>query len=552
MNISEKKKYIIIAGVALLLHLPFINKAIHIDDTVFYYIAEKIMDTPADPYSFSINWLGTPMPVFAFNSNPPGLSYYLAGVFSMFGKGEKTAHASMIVFSLIAAFSMYFLSKKFVAYPLAATLLFLFTPIYMIMAQTIMLDVPMAAFYILSITLFIYGRDSNNNFLTALAGVSAGLAIMMKYNGLSLIPLWILSYLIYFDRDKKYHVFFILIPILIFVCWNMATWKVYGGSHFLTQVHMQIGNQNSIWFIILHLLPHLTYLGSVCVSFLFFTFLYGKERINTLIGLAMFLTSSIIYYAILKDLTQYTFLNMLLAVAFLAGILYLFAIGIKSICIERYRHKSLAKDDLFLLLWIGMVLGMHNSGVHSTAKYILPALPPAILLIIKYSVRMVPKKEMKILAATLAGMLCIGVTAAIADYELAGIHRKMALYVDQNISREKESLVYFTGHWGFQYYMEKKGFWAYTRNSNELKPHDLLVMPALAWPQKVSPELIHRLGFLQAKTYTPVLPFRIMHNHMGEQANFYSFLNYESVYGILPFSIAKNPVEKVAIFKVIK
>jgi len=553
MDVGEKKKIAMLAAVVLLLHLPFINKAIHIDDTVFYYIAEQIMDTPGDPYSFSINWLGSPMTVFDFNSNPPGISYYLAAVFSIFGKGERTAHVSMVAFSLIAAFSMYYLAKKFVKYPFAAALLFLFTPICMIMAHTIMADVSMAAFYILSLTLFIYGREANDKFLLTLAGISAGLAIMFKYNGISIIPLWILSYLIYFSREKKYDILFVLIPILIFVLWNMATWKLYGGSHFLTQVHMQIYSANgNIWHSVMHLLPHLVYLGGICALFLIYTLLWDQEKLNRYIGLAIFFISGVIYIVLLKDITRYTFPNLLLVVIFLAGIIYLLVICLKSIGARLYRSRSIAKDDLFLLLWICLVLGMHNSGLHSTAKYMLPAVPPTVMLIIKYSVKLVPKKEVKILAATLGGMLCIGITAAIADYELAGIYRDMARYVEKTVSREKKASVYFTGHWGFQYYMEKKGFLAYSQGSNDLKPDDLLITCALAWPQKVNPELISRLRFVGAQTFLPGLPFRVMHNYVGEQANFYSFLTYESVYGVLPISMGKNPVEKVAVYRVIR
>ena len=128
----------------------------------------------------------------------------------------------------------------------------------------------------------------------------------------------------------------------------------------------------------------------------------------------------------------------------------------------------------------------------------------------------------------------------------------MAHNVEKNISHAKKAAVYFTGHWGFQYYMEKKGFLAYPQGSNALKPNDMLVTCALAWPQKVSPELISRLRFIGAQTFIPGLPFRIMHNYVGEQANFYSFMNYESVYGVLPISIGRHPVEKVAIYRVIK
>ena len=50
---------------------PFLNKAFHIDDPLFLWMAQQISTHPADPYAFAVNWYTTTEPMFSIMQNPP-------------------------------------------------------------------------------------------------------------------------------------------------------------------------------------------------------------------------------------------------------------------------------------------------------------------------------------------------------------------------------------------------------------------------------------------------------------------------------------------------
>ena len=58
--------------------LPFIGKPFHLDDPLFLRAAAQIQQHPADFYGFTMNWLGTPLPMVKDFDNPPLTCYYLA------------------------------------------------------------------------------------------------------------------------------------------------------------------------------------------------------------------------------------------------------------------------------------------------------------------------------------------------------------------------------------------------------------------------------------------------------------------------------------------
>ena len=65
------------AGTVALL-APFVGKAFHIDDPIFLWTAEQIVQAPADFFGFAVNWYGVSEPMHMINKNPPLVSYYLA------------------------------------------------------------------------------------------------------------------------------------------------------------------------------------------------------------------------------------------------------------------------------------------------------------------------------------------------------------------------------------------------------------------------------------------------------------------------------------------
>src|SRR5947208_2090641 len=82
--------------------LPFVNKAYHMDDTLFLRAAEQIQKHPSDFYGFNINWYGISTPMTMATENPPFTSYYIAGVAAVFGWREWALHLAFLIPALAA------------------------------------------------------------------------------------------------------------------------------------------------------------------------------------------------------------------------------------------------------------------------------------------------------------------------------------------------------------------------------------------------------------------------------------------------------------------
>src|ERR1039457_988335 len=109
-------------GIFLLLTLgPFLNKAVHIDDSLFVWTAEQILKHPGDFYGFDVNWYGTTDSMASVNCNPPTTSYLLAGVMAIFGEREILLHAAMLLVGFAAAAGIFQLAKIWCDRPLLAT-----------------------------------------------------------------------------------------------------------------------------------------------------------------------------------------------------------------------------------------------------------------------------------------------------------------------------------------------------------------------------------------------------------------------------------------------
>jgi hypothetical protein len=96
--------------------------------------------------------------------------------------------------------------------------------------------------------------------------------------------------------------------------------------------------------------------------------------------------------------------------------------------------------------------------------------------------------------------------------------------------------------------MEKEGFRPFEVERSAPRPGDRLVGCSLAWPQPVPEAIGRRLQRERELVYTPRLPLRVMHNLRGAQANFYASLDYPDVYGVAPYSLSRQPVERFTVY----
>ncbi|HEV2690685.1 MAG TPA: glycosyltransferase family 39 protein, partial [Bryobacteraceae bacterium] len=184
-----RRELLIVALFVLALRLPFLNQAIQGDDVDYLYGAQHAQIDPLHPTHTRYAFLGKVVDMRG-HPHPPLNVWFLALLLAVFKDVyEIPFHAAYILFSLIAGFSALSLARRFSPRPLAATLLFLVTPAFVINGNSLEADLPFVALWLLSIALFVAAVDGKSNRLLALSAVAMALTAMTAYQAVILTPI---------------------------------------------------------------------------------------------------------------------------------------------------------------------------------------------------------------------------------------------------------------------------------------------------------------------------------------------------------------------------
>ena len=116
----------IVVAVVLLIRLPFLNQAIQGDDVYYLAGAEHAQIDPLHPNDVRYVFLGDAVDLRGF-PHPPFNAWFLGLLLALVGDiREVPFHTAYILFSLVAALSMWSLARRFSPHPLWAALLFLY------------------------------------------------------------------------------------------------------------------------------------------------------------------------------------------------------------------------------------------------------------------------------------------------------------------------------------------------------------------------------------------------------------------------------------------
>lgn len=166
MRNSSKGTYIahllILVFVTVAVLLPFIDKAVHIDDTLFIWTARQIIERPWDFYGFQGNWQGTLATAPEMIKNPPMSAFYMALVARFAGFSEKALHIAFIFPAFLAVWGSYALARRICSMPLLAALLALATPAFLVSSTTLMCDVVMLAFWVWAVFFWVKGVEDGS------------------------------------------------------------------------------------------------------------------------------------------------------------------------------------------------------------------------------------------------------------------------------------------------------------------------------------------------------------------------------------------------------
>ena len=214
--------------VSVLLSLPFLNKAFHIDDPVVLQCVKRILINPLDPFGGEFDWFGVTMPFWQVTTNPPLLSYYLAPLVSIFGESEIILHLAMMPFLAGILAGCLVLSRRFCRRPYWLPVLMIATSSAVVVSPNVMRDIPALSLICVGLAAAIRGLDTGRSGLLSVGSLLLGLAAVTKYSaGLAVGVLLLYAFM----SRRKLTLGSLLPSILPLGIWCGWTWLVYGEAH---------------------------------------------------------------------------------------------------------------------------------------------------------------------------------------------------------------------------------------------------------------------------------------------------------------------------------
>lgn len=474
-----------VAALAVLPLLLFLDKAFSVDAPVFVAVAQQVVEAPLDPFGFEMFWDETSLSVAEFNRNPPLLSYWLAPWLAVFGEREWVLRAAVLPFPLIAALSFLGIARRLCGSSLAPVVLLITGPAFLVLATTLLLDVPVLAAILFAVYCLLRGAAvgdspggvSRGSAWLWAAGCAVAAAGLLKYVGLAAAPLLVAGAFLLCPGRPWAWVRVVVPPLCVWSVWGAWTASLYGGAHFLgsaavvteRSVSMPLfGNQavsTFVWYGAALGFPVMVWVRTLLRA------RRGLEFALAALAVGMLVIPFVMAPGEPARRTPLALGQAAFAVVAFAGGGFLWAR-----LLLRWR-PSQGGVDAFLVLWLaGFLFFSLFVNWHVNAADALLAAPPALLLVFRSTDLRLPPRWVGVGAAA---MLSLSLALAAADAIQANFYRTVAREIVAKIG-EQPGARWFVGNWGFQHYLEREGFrpvLPLTLGPLELAPGDWLAVP---------------------------------------------------------------------------
>jgi len=455
--------------------IPFLDRPVHIDDTVFLVIAEQILEDPLHPYNFDYNWDVRPRSMWETTQHPPLHSYLLALVGLAADMREGTLHLAYLGLAVGCALLMHSIARRMCSTPLVATLLSIATPAFLVSACTLMADVPLLFFWLLSVRAAIAYADTSRPRWIWLACLSATAAAMTKYFGIALVPLLVV-YCIPRDHRSPGHLLALALPVLTLFVWGVYAEEQSGIFHPLGAVTSSINLKMSFTGVLRTLAQSLSYLGAtVFWPILLIPFAFRLRWWQW--GGAMLLAAAAVAIEWRAETAEPVSVGVdawilsSFAVASLGGAVLL------VVCASSWLSQIDSDSSLLGLWFFGTMAFVAFCNWTVNARVILPCVLPAAILTLRWLERLdLPAPWAWWPRAAFLPTFVVAFVVALADERYAEANKTFAETTAAELIADG-GRVLFTGHWGFQYYMERAGAMAIDHTGQIVKPGDYVVYP---------------------------------------------------------------------------
>jgi 4-amino-4-deoxy-L-arabinose transferase-like glycosyltransferase len=500
-----------VIATVLLIRLPFLNQAIQGDDVYYLAGAQHAQINPLHPSHATYAFLGQMVDMRGF-SHPPLNSWFLGALLALFGDIEEARyHAAYLSFSLIAAVAMWSLARRFSPHPLAATLLFVAVPVFVVNGNSLESDLPLLAFWMAGTAFFVSAVDSRSPWRLAAAGIALVLAALAAYQSVFLVP--VLGLYLWLNAGRWSPGWAVaLIPGITLAAWQYwerastgalpaSVLAGYFQSHGFQALGRKIGNAAAL---------------TVHAGWIVFPALAAAAFLPKLGRAAWVALAFAAMAAAALDPNPLFWLC--------------FAIGLAAVAFcARLLRPEKDPDAIFLAGWfLVFFAGALVVFFAGSARYLLPAAAPLILLVC----RSLAGRPHWLLAGA-AAQLLLGLALSAVNYEHWDGYRQFARSL---AGQTAEKRVWINSELGLRYYLEADGGLPLLQ-SQAVRPGDVVVSSRLAFPLPFTTGG-GVLAPLAEREIRSRLPLRLI--ALGSRSAYSATL-----LGFRPFDVARGPIDVV-------
>ncbi len=500
----------------VLLQVPWLSRPVHYDEANFTVLARGAVADPWRPHATSINWQGSTEPAFEVLSNPPGIAWFLAPVV---GFPIVVQRAWMLAWLPLAVFGAWRLGRRFLGDGERGALLLLTAPAAVLATPSLLPDAPLYALTLAGVAGFVDAVD--NERATVPWAFLAGCAALFRFSALPLAPLLGL-YLILRGRPP-WAALAALVPTGLLAAHDL---HAYGAIHLLAMGSFQ-AVANAPVDLAHKLVASVAMLGGAAALPIFpwSRFAVGGAIVGAALGAPWGAVGAAFAGAggaVLGEVLRRAVRDTPRPAAAPKGA-SLAGRGTARLA------PDVRGDGRWLAVWAFSGLLFLVTLRFTATRYWLPFLP-ALLLALP-TVRWA--RTRLVVQVTLAMLL------AADEHRSAQAQERLA----DEVARLGTGV--FTGHWGWQWAMEARGWTALDEGARP-PSGTLVALPRQAWPQPVDVNCA-RLAWEGAAR--PPLPWLPRGYSERGRANLHASWIYglPPVRTIAPWTFANDPYERVRV-----
>ncbi len=535
-----------------LLFLPFVNKAIHIDDVAFLRLGDYFGWNPLQSFPHDYPYQGQAEPLFsAYDATHPLLiPYLLKGLQALFGPAEVPLHLAFMVFPALALWSLVRLARALGdgTNPLPLLVLFGSVPAFVVNGQNLMTDVPTLAFLLAGTAVVAERVQAGDAGSPWWGSLWLGCAVFSSYQALVFVPVLAAFVLAGMPPGalRRRLVLAVLLPAAALLVWLLLVYAVHGVFPLLGGgVRVSVGSEVTRGLQWPVLWPKAIFILAMTGASLAFVLpvrfcLSGAVR-PLRAGCVLLGLSAAVF--VLAPAESGGLPSRLALAGF--GALGLFGLGLAGRELGRW-HGAPTTRGMAILCggWLGMSLLVALVALpFGSARYLLPLLPVLFFVLLRGSASCPPRLP-RLGALLLLGAIAWGGLNAWADYTYAGTYRTMAAELAEfRRSLDGDRRIWYIGEWGMRHYFDRAGARYLLAASTEPQPGDFVVIPEMPRFWAPAPELRRRLDFYASREFRSPLPLRLFSRRSG--AGFYCHH-----WGMLPLTFSSAPDEVFVIQEV--